>query len=122
LKETLSSHNDGNKRPNFIPDNILKLSEEIVGSIPSIIETDFYTVDVLNTILKTNSIIYSQKYYDGSITIYNKGLIDLENKILLYFIRKEDENIYKFYSLSKEDSTDSIIFYLNKFKKYKTIS
>lgn len=118
----MSLHNDGNKRPNFIPDNILKLSEEIVGSIPSIIETDFYTVDVLNTILKTNSIIYSQKYYDGSITIYNKGLIDLENKILLYFIRKENENIYKFYSLSKEDSTDSIIFYLNKFKKYKTIS
>lgn len=118
----MSLHNNSNKRPNFIPDNILKLSEEIIGSLPSIIETDFYSVDVLNMILKANSIIYSQKYYDGSTTIYNKGLIDLENKILIYFLRKEDENIYKFYSLSKEESTDSIIFYLNKFKKYKTIS
>jgi hypothetical protein len=118
----MSSYNEHNKQKKLIPDNILKLSEEIIGCLPSIIETDFYTIDVLNFILKANNVIYSQKYYDGSITIYNKGLIDLDNKILLYFIKKEDENTYKFCCLSKEDSTDSIIFYLNKFKKYKTIS
>ena len=34
----------------------------------------------------------------------------------------ENENTYRFYCLSKEDSTDSIIFYFNKLKKFKTIS
>ena len=105
-----------------VPDDLLKLSEDIIGFKPSILETDFYTVELLQSILKTNKIIWSNKYYNGLTTIYNNGLIEFDNKILFYFVKKIDENIYKLFCLSKEDSTDSIIFYLNKFKKYKTIS
>jgi hypothetical protein len=113
---------ENNKIYDSVPDDVLKLSEDIIGFKPSILETDFYTVELLQLILKTNKIIWSNKYYNGSTTIYNNGLIEFDNKILFYFVKKIDENIYKLFCLSKEDSTDSIIFYLNKFKKYKTIS
>ena len=105
-----------------VPDKILTLSEDIIGSLPSIIETDFYTIDALRITLKKNKIIWSKKYFDGQVTIYNKGLIQfLDTKTLLYFTKNEYENTYKFYYLCNEDSSDSIIFYLNQLKKYKTI-
>jgi hypothetical protein len=107
---------------NNVPDKILKLSEDVIDFIPSIIETDFYTIEVIQSMLKNNKLIWSEKYYNSSTTIYNKGLVQFDNNILFYFIKKKDENTYKFFCLSKEESTDSIIFYLNKFKKYKTIS
>jgi hypothetical protein len=113
---------EGVKIINNVPDKIIELSENVIGALPSILETDFYTIEVLQSILKNNKLIWSDKYYNGSLTIYNEGLIEFDNKIYFYFIKKRDENTYKFFCLSKEDSTDSIIFYLNKFKKYKTIS
>ena len=60
---------------NNVPDKILKLSEDVITFIPSIMETDFYTVEVIQSMLKTNKLIWSEKYYNGSITIYNKGLV-----------------------------------------------
>ena len=105
-----------------VPDKILKLSEDVINFIPSIMETDYYKVDVIQSMLKNNKLIWSEKYYNGSTTIYNQGLVKFDNSILFYFKKKKDENTYKFFCLSKEESTDSIIFYLNKFKKYKTIS
>jgi len=96
---------------NNVPDKILKLSEGIINFIPSIMETDFYTVEVIQSMLKSNKLIWSEKYYNGSTTIYNKGLVEFDNNILFYFIKKKDENTYKFYCLSKEETTDSIIFY-----------
>lgn len=110
-----------NNEHNGVPDKILKLSEDVITFIPSIMETDFYTVEVVQSMLKTNKLIWSEKYYNGSTTIYNKGLVQFDNNILFYFIKKKDENTYKFFCLSKEESTDSIIFYLNKFRKFKTI-
>jgi len=105
-----------------IPDKIIKLSQDILGFYPSIIETDFYSVDALRSALSKNELVWSNKYFDGSTTIYNNGLIEFKNNILFYFIKRENENSYKFYCLSKEDSKDSIIFYLNQLKKFKTIS
>jgi len=37
-----------------VPDKILTLSEDIIGSLPSIIETDFYAIDALRITLKKN--------------------------------------------------------------------
>lgn len=110
-------------KTDVIPDEILTYSKDNIGFMPSIIETDFYTVDALRTMLSKNKLIWSNKYYDGSQTIYNCGLIEFkESEILFYFIKRKDENSYKFYCLSKEKSSDSIIFYLNQLKKFKTIS
>ena len=111
-----------NKKTEFIPEDIIEMSKDILGFYPSIIETDYYTVDALRSSLSKNKIIWSNKHFDGSMTIYRNGLIEFKNNILFYFSRRENENSYKFYCLSKEDSTDSIIFYLNQLKKFKTIS
>jgi len=73
--------------------------------------------------LAKNKIIWADKHFNGSNTIYNNGLIEFkESEILFYFVKRENEITYKFYCLSKEESTDSIIFYLNQLKKFKTIS
>jgi hypothetical protein len=106
-----------------VPDNVFKLSEKIIGELPSIIEMDYYTYDSLNIILEKNNLIWSEKYFNGSTTIYQKGLVSIDdNQILLYFIKRYDENTYKYFSLSKESSTDSIIYFINNLKKYKTIT
>jgi hypothetical protein len=110
------------KKTEKIPEDIIKISREILGFFPSIIETDFYTIDLLNNVLKTNKIVWSEKYFNGVNTIYNKGLIKLESNILIYFKKREDENSYKFFCLLHEESTDSIVFYFNQHNKYKTIT
>jgi hypothetical protein len=111
-----------NNKNNEIPDRVLNISEEFLGSYPSIIETDFYTIDSIKLILSKNELMWSKKYFDGDNTIYKNGLINFSNDSLIYFIRRENENTYKFYFLSKEKSTDGLIFYLNKLKEFKTIT
>jgi len=106
-----------------IPERVLSYCEGVLGFFPSIIETDYYTIDALRSMLAKNKIIWSDKHFNGSNTIYNNGLIEFkESEILFYFVKRENEITYKFYCLSKEESTDSIIFYLNQLKKFKTIS
>ena len=104
---------------NEIPEDILKLSKDILGFYPSILETDYYTIDALKIILKKNSIIWSNKYFDGKTNTYLNGIIEFKgnDKMLFYFKKRENENTYKLYCLSKEESTDSVIFYLNQLKK-----
>jgi hypothetical protein len=102
---------------------VLKYCEDILGFFPSIIETNYYTIEALRTTLTKNKMIWSDKYFDGTSTIYNNGIIEFKkNEILFYFIKRENELTYKFYCLSKEESTDSILYYLNQLKKFKTIS
>jgi|TARA_B110000211_G_C13972890_1_gene505779 hypothetical protein len=116
---TESKNND---KINGVPDNILKLSEDIIGTIPSMIETDYYSIEALRITLKKNKIIYSNKYFNGSNTIYNSGLIQfIDSDTLFYFIKNKHENTYKFYCLCKEESSDSVIFYISQLKKFKTI-
>ena len=44
---------DKEKHNNYgIPNKVSILSENIIGSLPSIIETDFYTIDALRITLK----------------------------------------------------------------------
>ena len=106
-----------------IPDRVLKHCEDILGFFPSIIETDYYVIDALRSMLAKNKIIWADKYFDGTSTIYNNGLIEFKkSETLFYFIKRKNELTYKFYCLAKEESTDSIIFYLNQLKKFKTIS
>lgn len=111
------------QKTELVPEEIFKFSQDYLGFFPSVIETDYYVLDGLVQILKGNKIIWSEKYFNGINTIYKKGLISLEsNKILIFFKKREDENSYKFYCLLQEDSTDSIVFYFNKLKEYKTIT
>ena len=113
-----------NSKTDIIPEDIIKMSKDILGFYPSIIETDYYTIDALKTILNKNTIIWSNKHFDGKTNTYLNGVIEFKdnNNMLFYFKKRDNENTYKLYCLSKEDSTDSIIYYLNQLKQFKTIS
>ena len=87
---------------NNVPDKILKLSEDVIKFIPSIMETDFYTVEVIQSMLKNNKLIWSEKYYNGSTTIYNKGLVEFDNNILFYFIKKKTKTHTNFIVYQKK--------------------
>lgn len=106
-----------------LPEKVIQYFESIVGFHPSIIETEYYTLDGLLKTLSNNEIIWSNKYFDGNNTIYQNGLVHIKSSdIFFYFIKRKNEINYKFYYMSKEDSTDSVVFYLNQLKKFKTIS
>ena len=104
------------------PDLVFEIYKTKNELIPSIIETEYYTRDALQVMLKKNNLLWSNKKFNGYETVYNEGLIEFnETTTLFYFVRKIDEDTYKFFCLCEESSTDSIVFYINQLKKYKTI-
>lgn len=114
---------DKNIKIHELPKNILDYCENILNFYPSVIETGYYSIDALKIILSKNKLLWSNKFFDGLNIIYNNGLIEFkDSEIFFYFVKRENETTYKLYVLSKEDSTDSIIYYLNQLKKFKTIS
>jgi len=113
------------KKPKVIeyklPNNILDMTKGTI-EYPSVIETDFYTKEGLTNIISKNKLVWSVKYFNGSSIFYKEGLIKfIQSESFLYFIRRIDEDTYKFFAILPEESNDSMIFYLNSLKKYKTI-
>jgi len=110
-----------------LPNEILTYVSKIMGgtgnhSLPTVIETEFYTKDALDRILEKNKIVSSYKTYDGDNITLIDGLIRFSDSIsFLYFIKRKDENTYKFYTICKEESSNGMIFFLNSYKKFKTI-
>lgn len=105
------------------PKHVVKYFEEKMKLFPSIIRTDYYQLEALKSIMNKNKVAWSDKYFNGNMTIYLNGLIEFnDSDTILFFKKREHETIYKFFFLCKETSTDSIIFYLNQLKKYKTIT
>jgi len=110
-----------------LPNEILTYVSKIMGgtgnhSLPTVIETEFYTKDALDRILEKNKIVSSYKTYDGDNITLIDGLIRFSDSIsFLYFIKRKDENTYKFYTICKEESSNGMLFFLNSYKKFKTI-
>jgi hypothetical protein len=115
--------NKQNIRKEFeIPKHVMEFCENTMGFKPSVIKTEYYTYDSLKEILDKHNLVWSIKTFND-YTIYNEGIVNISNNdILFYFVKRSDEMSYKYFCLSKEESTDSVLFYLNQFKKYKTIS
>ena len=101
-----------------VPEKVIEVcGNEIVG-LPTIIETDFYRVEVIKEIISNNNLLWSNKFYDRYTIVYKQGLIKFKNdNIFIYFVKRKDENTYKFYILCEENKTDSVVFFLNKFNK-----
>lgn len=108
-----------------LPKDILTYVNGVIGdnySLSTVIETEFYTKDALNRILEKNEIVSSYKMYDGNGVTLKEGLIKFsEGLSFLYFIKRKDENTYKFYTICKEESSNGMLFFLNSYKKFKTI-
>ena len=108
-----------------LPKDILTYVNGVIGdnhSLSTVIETEFYTKDALNRILEKNEIVSSYKMYDGNGVTLKEGLIKFSDRLsFLYFIKRKDENTYKFYTICKEESSNGMLFFLNSYKKFKTI-
>ena len=93
------------------------------GVLPSLVETEFYLKDVLDEIIEKNTLVWSKSIIYGDVRYLDEGLVTLsDTDSLIFFKKRTDETIYKFYILSKEEKVDSMLYYFNKFKKLKTIS
>jgi len=81
-----------------------------------------YGKDALDKIMEKNLLLWSIKYYDGRSIQYKEGLVKFNNSdSYLYFIKRVDEGTYKFFFVLPEKSNDSVLFYLNSLKQFKTI-
>ena len=104
-----------------LPENVIRYVEGTI-TYPSIIETDFYLIEALNKMTENNKIIWSIKHFGDRGIQLKEGLIKFTDSLTyLYFKKRKDENTYKFYVLCEESSTDSVVFFLNSYKKFKTI-
>jgi len=102
-----------------IPDKIIELVENKIGSYPCLIQTPFYSSEVLKSIMKNSKEIWFNHFIDG-VSVYRvEGLFDYGNSgIYVYYNGKED-NKYRFVFLSDESKKDSIGLTIKQFNNYK---
>jgi|TARA_R110002153_G_scaffold86356_4_gene214628 hypothetical protein len=122
----MEKNNLKNKEEYLLPKEVLTHVNTLIGkgdnTLSTVIETDFYTDESLKRLLEKNNLMWSHKKFDGFNVSLNEGLINFTNTLTyLYFIKRKDENTYKFYTICKESSSDSMIFFLQSYKKFKTI-
>ena len=115
-----------NKEEYLLPKEVLTHVNNLIGkgahTLSTVIETDFYSEESLKRLLENNSLVWSHKKFDGFNVSLNEGLIKFNDTLsYLYFIKRKDENTYKFYTICEESSSDSMIFFLQSYKKFKTI-
>ena len=115
-----------NKEEYLLPKEVLTHVNTLIGkgahTLSTVIETEFYTQEALNRMLEKNEIIWSHKLFNGVGMELKEGLIRFNETFnYLYFIKRKDENTYKFYMICKESSSDSMLFFLQSYKKFKTI-
>lgn len=105
-----------------IPKDVIGIVETELKLKPSTIETEFFSQDGLNEIIRTNELIWSNRVLKNNFSIYKNGIVKFKSSnIMLYFTRRNDENSYKLFFICDEKSIDSVMFYINKIEKYKLI-
>jgi len=122
----MENNNQNNKEEYLLPKEVLTHVNNLIGkgvhTLSTVIETEFYTQEALNRMLEKNEIIWSHKLFNGVGMELKEGLIRFNETFnYLYFIKRKDENTYKFYMICKESSSDSMLFFLQSYKKFKTI-
>ena len=122
----MEKNNLKNKEEYLLPKEVLTHVNTLIGkgdnTLSTVIETDFYSEESLERLLENNSLVWSHKKFDGFNVSLNEGLIKFNDTLsYLYFIKRKDENTYKFYTICEESSSDSMIFFLQSYKKFKTI-
>lgn len=106
----------------YIPKEVKLISENELNIKASTLETEFFSVDGLNEIIRTNELIWSNRVLKNNFSIYKNGIVKFKSSnIMLYFTRRNDENSYKLFFICDEKSIDSVMFYINKIEKYKLI-
>lgn len=106
----------------YIPKDVKEIVEKVLNLKPSTLETEFFSNDGLNEILKKNELIWSNRVLKNGLSTYKNGIIKFKSSnILVYFTKRNEENCYKLFFMCEEKSMNSIMFYINKLEKYKIL-
>jgi len=112
-----------NKDKQVVPEEVVSLVKTYTDSYPSILETDYYTSDSLQTILQKGKLMWHNYALKGKTIEKREGLVEYsQREIYIYFKKRDDESTYKYFVLSSADSLDSVVFLFHNLQKFKTIS
>jgi len=105
---------------NKLSDKIIELVEERVGEYPSLIQSGWYPVDVVMTLLnKGSKEIWGNSFIDDNIVRY-EGLIEFTpGASYIYYKKNEEDTTYWLVCLTSEGGRDGILFFINSIKKQK---
>lgn len=110
------------KVTHIIPENII--SDFMLRHIeyPSIIITKNVTRDGVVKLYEKNKLVWYVATHDGKVLDYKEGLIQYgKNKIMIYFSKLENENVFKLKILNTLDSKEIVYLLLKGIDKYYTI-
>jgi hypothetical protein len=106
---------------NTIPENVINLFLKKNENYPSITKTRNITYEGLKTLMVKNKRLWYNKLLLSDFTVDIEGVIEY-GKLMVYYKRNKDENIYKLYILNEgvEDQTFTLL--INGLKKFYTIN
>ena len=109
------------KKENTIPEHVINIFLKKYGTYPSITRLRNITYDGLKTLMVKNKRLWYNKILLSDFTIDLEGVIEY-GKLIVYYDRNKDENIYKLYILNDgvEDQTFTLL--INCLKKFYTIN
>jgi len=109
------------KKENTIPEHVINIFLKKYENYPSITRLRNITYDGLKTLMVKNKRLWYNKILLSDFTIDLEGVIEY-GKLIVYYDRNKDENVYKLYILNDgvEDQTFTLL--INGLKKFYTIN
>ena len=107
---------------NIVPDHVINDFMIRHTDYPCIIVTKNVTREGVVKLYDKNKIVWYLAFHDGNMLEYKEGLIQYgKNKIMIYFSKLENENVFKLKILNTLDSKEIVYLLLKGIDKYYTI-
>ena len=104
-----------------LPQHVLDLYLKKYENYPCITRTRNITIDGLNTLFEKNKKIWYDRFNLIDLVIELEGVIEY-GKLMIYYKRNKDENIYKLYILNEGSEDQTFTLLINGLKKYYTFN
>jgi hypothetical protein len=107
---------------NILPEHIINNFILRHVDYPCVIKTKNIILEGITKLCEKNKVVWYDAVYDGFKMEYIEGLIQYgKNKIMIYFIKLEKENVFKLKILNTTESLDIVYLLLKGINKYNTI-
>ena len=104
-----------------LPQHVLDLYLKKYENYPCITRTRNITIEGLNTLFEKNKKIWYDRFNLLDLVIELEGVIEY-GKLMIYYKRNKDENIYKLYILNEGSEDQTFTLLINGLKKYYTFN
>jgi hypothetical protein len=107
---------------NIVPDHVVAHFLTKHNDYPCIIKTRNITLDGVVKLYEKNKLCWYNAEFDGTQMNYLQGLIQYgKNKIMIYFERVHNENVYKLKILNTLENIEIVYLLLKGINRYYTI-